>query len=371
MKIDVLISGYYRNDTRIWHRQIQSLVKGGHSIRLITNDGFGDDTIGSVKIVDVGQGIKGVFGRIASVFLGFRKAMFNSDADVFIIHSPELLVLPVFARKSSSRFFYDAHEDMRYHLLEKEWLPSFVRLLFSRLWIVFEEHIFSNYIEGLISPHKHIIEHYSSSSRCAVLEVPNYPLLTESRKPMNRTIDIVYSGTAYYYSNQENIIDVIQEIDEVDSYRIAGFIPNDLFVKMNNKDKKMKFEFLGRLSLLELNEILDKSKIGIVYYDYRKNLGWKRGSWGTNKVLEYAAAGLPIICTDFEVWREFIDKNQCGFCITPGDNSALKESITYLLNNPERAHEMGARARKAVAEFYNWSRIEYEFTSFIENKISE
>ena len=66
-------------------------------------------------------------------------------------------------------------------------------------------------------------------------------------------------------------------------------------------------------------------------------------------------AGLPIICTDFRVWKKIIEEEECGICVAPYDSEGLASAIRYLLDNPEIATRMGENGRKAVLEKYCWS----------------
>ena len=34
-------------------------------------------------------------------------------------------------------------------------------------------------------------------------------------------------------------------------------------------------------------------------------------------------AGLPVICTDFKVWKEIIEKEKCGICVNPTDKDEI------------------------------------------------
>ena len=38
-----------------------------------------------------------------------------------------------------------------------------------------------------------------------------------------------------------------------------------------------------------------------------------------NKMFEYMIAGLPIICSDFSLWKEIVEKNRSGICVDPGN----------------------------------------------------
>src|SRR5699024_6459436 len=72
------------------------------------------------------------------------------------------------------------------------------------------------------------------------------------------------------------------------------------------------------------------------------------------KFFEYMNAGLPIICSDFPVWKNFVETYQCGIAVDPYDEHAIRQAISYLRNNPERAREMGKNGKEAVTQELNW-----------------
>ena len=69
-------------------------------------------------------------------------------------------------------------------------------------------------------------------------------------------------------------------------------------------------------------------------------------------------AGLPIICTEFELWKEFVDRYHCGICVDPGDVDEIATAIQYLLDHPEQARRMGENGRRAVEAEFNWGKEE-------------
>jgi glycosyltransferase involved in cell wall biosynthesis len=83
-----------------------------------------------------------------------------------------------------------------------------------------------------------------------------------------------------------------------------------------------------------------------------------------NKMFEYMSAGIPVIASDFPLWREIVLGNRCGLCVNPMDPSAIAEAISYLIENPDEAREMGENGRRAVVERYNWSIEEAKLLSF-------
>ena len=71
-------------------------------------------------------------------------------------------------------------------------------------------------------------------------------------------------------------------------------------------------------------------------------------------MFEYMIAELPIIASNFLLWREIVEKNNCGICVNPLDPKEIAEAIEYLIEHPDEARKMGENGRKAVLEKYNW-----------------
>ena len=72
------------------------------------------------------------------------------------------------------------------------------------------------------------------------------------------------------------------------------------------------------------------------------------------KFFEYMAAGLPIVASNFPVWRRLIEGERVGLCVDPEDPAAAAEAVLWLHRNPDEARAMGERGRRAVAERFNW-----------------
>ena len=75
----------------------------------------------------------------------------------------------------------------------------------------------------------------------------------------------------------------------------------------------------------------------------------------TTKMFEYMALGLPVVTSDFPLYRNVVERHECGFCISPYDPVQLATALTYLVEHPDEARRMGERGRLAVEQLYNWT----------------
>ena len=72
------------------------------------------------------------------------------------------------------------------------------------------------------------------------------------------------------------------------------------------------------------------------------------------KMFEYMAAGVPIVASDFPLWKEIIGEAGCGLLADPRDPAQIADAIQTLLSDPVAARAMGQRGREAVVERFNW-----------------
>jgi len=63
---------------------------------------------------------------------------------------------------------------------------------------------------------------------------------------------------------------------------------------------------------------------------------------------------LPIITSNFPLWKEIVEGNNCGICVNPLEPKEIAEAIEYIMNQSQEAEQMGKNGKKAVLEKYNW-----------------
>lgn len=76
-------------------------------------------------------------------------------------------------------------------------------------------------------------------------------------------------------------------------------------------------------------------------------------------ILQKMAMGKPVVSTNIGGIPEIIDDGLNGFLVPPNEPQLLADKITYLLDNGDRAKEMGVMGRKKVVEqFADFKQIE-------------
>ena len=354
--ISILISGYPRDNARVFQRQAKSLLSFGFSVSILTNDGGVEECVDGINIycTNFWQ------SRLKILFFATKQFLRKSieiNADIYLIHSPELLFLGLLLKSRGKKVVYDVHEDLPRHILDKEWLPRFSRLPISIISDFYLNFVFSK-IDALISPHSHVIDRYKSiNSNCTLItnfakSVSDFNF--DLSEYLGRRKVICYSGTCYFHSNQIQILEAIKDNEDV-IYSIAGTIPEKLYLEMKSHESFIKLNFLGLIDYRLMKDFYNKARIGMIIMDYKPNWGSKRGTYAVNKMFEYMESGLPIICSDYDLWIQVINKYNCGVYVKPGNITEIKSAINFLLENPTVAYQMGQNGVNAIHSEYNWS----------------
>jgi glycosyltransferase involved in cell wall biosynthesis len=112
-----------------------------------------------------------------------------------------------------------------------------------------------------------------------------------------------------------------------------------------------KVDELGFLNRDDIRQIFSFSLVGIVCFLPVPN----HIDSQPNKLFEYMSAGLPVIASNFPLWKEIIEQNECGICVDPCRPEEIAGAIDYIVDNKKTVQEMGRDCRKAVEEKYNWA----------------
>ncbi len=354
-KICHLTSAHPRHDGRILLKECSSLAVAGYDVTLVVNDGAEDEICGGVKILSTRYTAK---NRVERMLKGasavYRKAL-EVNADVYHLHDPELLPIGKKLKKVDKKVIFDAHEDTEKEILDKRWIPKPLLKIISFLYRYYSKSIMKT-LDAIVTVTPQYVEKFRQYNGNTVL-VTNYPIIRECEEDKNKAEPaeekyVCFAGGISEQWMHDVIIAAIGKVEGI-KYILAGNGSKDYFDRLHLLRGWNKVEYIGKIPHQEVKKLYTGAVAGMAinYCSQLENMG----SLGNTKLFEYMEAQLPVICTDYPLWKEVVEGNHCGICVNPKDSDAVADAIVYLMKNPEEAAVMGANGRKAVLEKYNWS----------------
>lgn len=360
-----LTSAHPRYDTRIFLKQCTSLVRAGYEPSLVVADGKGDDVKDGVRIYDVGASlnrmdrIRYAPGRVLT------KAL-ELDVKAYHLHDPELIPIGLRLKKAGKVVIFDAHEDVPKQLLSKPYLNKPSKRIMSTSLALYERWALKK-VDAVVAATPQIRDKFRSMG-IASIDINNFPIVGElvlgEVDWETKEDQVCYIGGI---SRIRGILEVVEAMARVDTdarlQLVGAFAEADVEESAhNNFEGWSRVDALGFLERDGVAEVLQRSIGGVVTFLPAPN----HIAAQPNKMFEYMSAGIPVIASDFPLWREIVLGNRCGLCVNPRDPSAIAMAIDYLTAHPGEAENMGRNGQRAVAETYNWAAEEQKLLGLYE-----
>lgn len=366
-KVAHLTSVHSRNDARILLKECYSLSRKFDTY-LIVADGLGNEVRSKTNIIDIGK-FSGRFNRILKATqLIFNEAL-RLNADVYHLHDPELIPIGLKLKKYGKKVIFDAHEDFPKQILTKHYLPLPVRKIIS-ICAEVGERILCRKFDGIVGATPFITDKFLKINH-NVVNINNYPKIEELQsidKPQRILGKVCYIGGISVERGIKEVVQALTKTRNNVSLALAGKFHSAQLEKDIKQDVGWeKTSFIGFVGRKEIQELLSTTQIGLVTLhptiSYLDSL--------PVKLFEYMCAGVPVIASDFPLWREIVLKHNCGLCVDPQKPEEIAKAIDYLIDNPQIAEEMGRNGFKAVQTEFNWANEEAKLLKFYESMIGK
>lgn len=357
------------NDTRIYIKECQSLSKAGYEVFLITPEPF-------MSLTDVPVNIKFIpkeYSRFLRLIRGQWHALKEAlklKASLYHFHDPELVFMGLALKFMGEKVIYDVHEDLPRQMLTKEWLPSWSRKIIASI-AELVEWIGAKFFDGIITvtpliqkrfpPHKTIlVQNFPILGELALIEAKNYA---------NRSPSFAYIGGITAIRGISEMMKALEYIEDPQIKLILGgkFSPENLYEEVKSYKGWEKVQYEGFVDREKVAQILGETKAGLVVLHPTLNY---IDSYPI-KLFEYMSAGIPVIASDFPLWRQIIEDAQCGLLVNPLCPKEIAEAMKWILEHPNEAEKMGQNGLKAVQNTYNWEREKKKLLTFYKKLLEE
>lgn len=341
-------SAHKWNDVRILLKECTSLKNAGYNTYFVVEGDSKDEK--GIHIVGCGEQPVSRKERIRTFSDKIYRTALSLDCDVYHIHDPELLPFALKLKEKGKKVIFDSHEDVSGQILSKYWIPSVFRWFISKVYWWYESWAVRK-IDAVVTATPHIATLFAK--RHPVVEVVNnYPMLNDiifqEKIFSERGKNVCYAGGINAIRGERIMVDAVDGLSGI-KLILAG--PRD---EGGANYERENVIYTGKFTRKEVNEIYGNCRAGLILFQPEPNHIKAK----PNKMFEYMAAGLPIICSDFPLWREIVEGCGCGICVDPTDSNAVREACKYLVGNPDIAQEMGKRGYEAVIKQYNWKNEE-------------
>lgn len=356
IKVCHFTSGHEAHDARIFHKQCCTLARANYDVQLVVPFGV-NEIRDNVKIWSIGAGSFGRFKRFLLVSKSVYKKALSINADIYHFHDPELIPFGLKLKRLGKKVIYDSHEDSPADILNKGWIPKYLRGFVSKIFSWYERYAVSRF-DAVISVTPHVVDRFKKINLNSYL-VTNYPILDKvppikSELTSKKDKVLCFVGRVCDESMQRNIVEAVNGVEGV-RYICAGPADKDYLDELSVIPGWKFCDYHGPIAFSDAHEFVSQGMAGIQITDYIPNYGYNIGSLGNTKMFTYMIAAIPVICTDMVLWKQIIDENSCGICVNPHNINEIREAIEFIRDNPKRAREMGKNGRNAVIEKYNWN----------------
>jgi glycosyltransferase involved in cell wall biosynthesis len=262
-------------------------------------------------------------------------------------------------KRRGKKVIWDAHEHYPNSILDKYYISKSLRRLTSKSFDLFERAVV-RFFDYVIYTTPFVGARYETM-KVRSGRIENYPIIKLSeaieRRPQEK---IIYLGGM---SRIRGLVEVIEafagvaqkhprwELCLVGSCRPASF-EDELKDLARKLGVEPNVKFIPWVPYEEKERLSSQASMGVItYLPYSNNT-----SCLPNKLFDYMLVGVPVIASNFPLYKEVVESSRCGLLVDPSEPQDIARAMAYLIEHPDEARQMGDNGRRAVLEKYNWEK---------------
>lgn len=303
--------------------------------------------------------IRGIF-----ILLALYKKAKSIQADLYVLHDPELLLIALFLKKCG-KVVFSSHE---YYLEEIEnapdvskWGKFFLKNCFQFLFWAIPRRlnglilVCSDQQTGCFCPHSFVLSNYAQ-----IKQFPTaFPILDAANC-------ILYVGIIAERRGFSIILKALEECKQNIRLILCGkFESHEFYGRCQKMSAWRKVEYKGYLAT-ESTRILAKDCFASIL-NFKPHINLNR-NFSPIKLYESMAMGLPVIAPNhYSFYREMIlQKEPIGICVELNAKS-LAEGIDRLYEDKDLCRTLGTNGRRAFEKTYHFEKQINPFLQFLRN----
>lgn len=355
-KICHITTAHNRYDVRIFEKECTSLARCGYDVTLLVADNKEDEERNNVHIRSAHLDVKSRLQRMTVATKRVYKMACALDADVYHFHDPEFIPYGVKLIKRGKKVVFDSHENFVEAITDKHYIPVMFRELLQKIFKRYQKRNCKKF-SAIVSVDPEICALYEQINE-KIYMIPNFPIYKETEEQVKREANVIaFAGGISEQWNHKTVVAAITDLPQV-KYNFCGAVEGEYLDELKMMGNAGQINYLGRVSHKEAMNVLRSASMGVALCSYSKNSNGVKGTLGNTKLFEMMMSGLPIICTDFEIWKGILEEYRFGICVNPYDADAVREAIAHLISSPQERLEMSEAGKLAVKEKYNWGTCE-------------
>lgn len=352
------------DDVRMFYRESVWLAKAGYEVHMIVPSGQS----GLRNGVNV-HSFTRPRSRLTRMFIMPWFVMIlalRTKSDIYHYHDPELLFIGFIMRwLLLKKVVFDMRESTASQLKAKGYLPHWSRNIISFCYSMVEA-ICLKGISVIVANDRSKEEHKNSYL------VRNFPEINEQLMIKATDIDkrlekplLIYLGGVSEVRGALLYIELANQLKKSGydfKMMIIGPDHTNCLSKLNSEVRELNLEdrvqIPGWMDYNEAMKLVSQAAIGMAILKPVPNYLFCLAG----KMLEYMMCGTPVLCSDFDHWRPYVEGEKTGLMVDPDDMEEIVNACQKMLNDPNELSAMSKRGMEAVRSKYNW---ETEFNNLL------
>ena len=357
--IYVVSCQHFPDDERVYHRELISLKKLGHSIRYYTRS---DSEMDMSDELIVHKNFPAIEFSIPKYLNILRNEFKVLPPEVLHIQEYHLLPLTRHSKHNyNSKVIYDVHEDLR--VLNKTFSnrhPSLRALII--LLRTHKERYYLRYVDQIVLSNPIIKDCIFKDWGFDPLVLQCYPSkLSISDFPNDgcRGNTVLYHGHLGPERGIQELVESILILRKIipdiiltllGNFRLPEF-QDDILSTIDENGLSDNVKWVAQVPHQDVWTYLNKAAVGVI--PFQKNSLTINNT--PTKLFEFMAAGCGIIASDLPPIRHHVDESIQWSC--PGSAQSIAEGLIKLLQNPRLLENQVSKNQSLILNQYNWESI--------------